>query len=58
MSVPPSLSLFVSFPPSLQNQLTDGCVIQLYLKANNHYLSVNGGGVIQNIVNGNDKNST
>ncbi|XP_064387079.1 uncharacterized protein LOC135335495 isoform X2 [Halichondria panicea] len=42
---------------SLANQLTDGCVVQLYLKSNNFYLSINAAGILQNIVNGNDKHT-
>ena len=41
----------------IQNQLSDGCVIQLYLKSSNHYLSITSNGIVQNTANGNDPHS-
>ena len=40
-----------------QNQLRDQCVIQLYLKSSNTFLSINGNGIVLSTANGGDKHS-
>lgn len=43
--------------PSIANQLRDQCVIQLYLKSSNTFLSINGNGIVLSTANGGDKHT-